>query len=174
MVPKKYGEPVAKKEEKMAAGCKANARLLRKVAGIYDWLDLQIAEHRDLAGCCGSCGRCCDFAAFDHRLFVTVPERMYLAANVSPKEIKPMPAGRCPYNIAGKCTVYKYRFAGCRIFCCKGDKDFQSELSESAVKKFKSLCTELQIPYRYSDLATALVLAENTRDGRQRGTREDR
>jgi len=135
---------------------RANNRLLKRVAEIYDWLDLQICESIHLAGVCDACGRCCDFAQLDHRLFVTTPELMYLAANLCDENIKPETGSRCPYNVGGQCTIYEYRFAGCRIFCCKADADFQSRLSESALKKFKSLCTEFQIPYRYTDLATAL------------------
>jgi len=148
----------------MVAGCETNSRLIKKVSEIYDWLDLQINSNNEPAGACNTCGKCCNFAqpapateqGFDHRLFVTTPELMYLAANLGTENIKPMASSQCPYNIDGKCTIYEYRFAGCRIFYCKGDKNFQSESSESALKKFKSLCTEFQIPYRYSDLATAL------------------
>jgi len=136
---------------------------LKKVAEVYDWLDLQISNN-GLAGQCDACGRCCDFApeqGFDHRLFLTPPELMYLAAN---QTLEPMLTSsgstklttRCPYNIDGKCSVYKYRFAGCRIFYCRGNVDFQTQLSESALKKFKTICTEFQVPYRYIDLATAL------------------
>jgi hypothetical protein len=67
-----------------------------------------------------------------------------------------MPTSRCPYNEGSQCAIYEYRFAGCRIFSCKADVDFQSRLSESTLKKFKSLCTEFQIPYRYTELAIAL------------------
>jgi len=123
----------------MVADCKANIRLLRKVAEIYDWLDLQIRENSNLAGLCDSCGKCCDFKGFDHRLFVTTPEMIYLAANVGTENSKTMTTNRCPYQTSGKCTIYKFRFAGCRIFCCKGDADFQSRLSEMAVKKFKAI-----------------------------------
>ena len=144
----------------MVARCRADNRLIEKVAEIYDWLDVQVRRCSELAGACKSCGNCCDFDGFDHRLFVTPPELMYLTANLGDENIKPMPTSRCPYNIGGKCTVYEYRFAGCRIFCCNGDADFQSRLSESALKKLKSVCTEFQIPYRYTDLATAL----NTRN----------
>jgi hypothetical protein len=140
----------------MVAGCRTNSRLLERVAEIYKWLDSQTSNNRDLAGTCDACGKCCDFKNFDHRLFVTPPELMYLSANLSGESIKAMPASRCPYNIGGKCIVYEYRFAGCRIFCCKGDTDFQSRLSESTLKKLKSICTKFQIPYHYSDLATAL------------------
>ena len=130
--------------------------LLEKVAEIYDWLDAQICENADLAGRCNVCGKCCDFDGFDHRLFATTPELMYLTANIGTENVKPMPTSRCPYNIDGKCTVYEYRFTACRIFYCNADADFQSELSESALEKLKSLCTEFQIPYRYTGLADAL------------------
>jgi Fe-S-cluster containining protein len=140
----------------MVGKCQTNSQLIKKVAEIYDWLDLQIENHSDLAGCCEACGRCCDFEGFDHKLFVTPPELMYLSAKLRDENIKPMPTGRCSYNINGKCTIYEYRFAGCRIFCCKGDADFQNGLSESALEKFKLLCNELQIGYRYSELTTAL------------------
>jgi len=134
----------------------ADRLLLKKVAKIYDWLDLQTSANSDLAGACSACGKCCDFASFDHRLFVTTPELMYLAAKLGAESIKPMPTGRCPYNTDGRCTIYEYRFAGCRIFCCRADADFQSQLSESALKKLKSICRQFQIPYRYSNLAVAL------------------
>jgi hypothetical protein len=144
----------------MVGGCKENKRIrrteLRKVAQIYDWIDRQLASVGDLAGRCDACGRCCNFDAYDHRLYVTGPELMYLAAALNVEKLRPMPSSRCPYNIDGKCSVYEYRFAGCRIFCCKGDVDFQSRLSEAVLKKLKSLCIEFEIPYLYRDLVSAL------------------
>ncbi|HUU19961.1 MAG TPA: hypothetical protein VMW72_22605 [Sedimentisphaerales bacterium] len=153
----------------MVAGCGTNKRLLGKVAEIYTWLDTQIRDNNKLTGRCKACGKCCDFGGpapdseqgFDHLLFVTPPELMYLTAmrqaeNPGAENIKSMPTNRCPYNIDGKCTVYEYRFASCRIFCCSADVNFQSKLSESVLEKLKSLCTEFQIPYRYTDLAAAL------------------
>jgi hypothetical protein len=140
----------------MVAGPKANSELLNKVAEVYDWLDEQIRLRDGSGGRCDNCGRCCDFEAFDHQLFVTPPELMYLTANLGAENVKPMPDGRCPYHLICQCTVYEFRFAGCRIFSCKGDADFQSGLSESVLKKFKSICTDFNIPYCYTDLATAL------------------
>ena len=140
----------------MVAEFKADPRLLTKVAEIYKWLDEQTCQNSDLTGVCDVCGRCCDFAAFDHRLFVTTPELLYLAANLGAENVKPMPGTRCPYSISGKCAIYNYRFAGCRIFCCKSEPDFQNALSESALRKFKNLCEQFQISYHYIDLPTAL------------------
>lgn len=135
---------------------KNNRRIVNKVREIYDRLDSQTRDQANLAGVCRACGKCCDFGEFDHRLFVTPPELMYLSAKMGAENIMPMPTSRCPYNIDGKCTVYEHRFAGCRIFCCKGDADFQSKLSESALEELKALCTEFEIPYHYTDLAGAL------------------
>jgi len=154
--------PWWQKEQKMVAEVKLNRQLIAKVAEIYAWLDSQIRESSGLAGQCDACGVCCGFEVFDHRLFVTTPELIYLAVNLGTDKMKPMLTSRCPYNINGKCSVYKYRFAGCRIFCCNADQDFQSELSESVLKRFKSLCTQFDIPYRYNDLATALNGFKNT------------
>ena len=157
------------KDKKMVGKCRTNGLLViphqlgaslssigAGVAEIYDWLDSQVESHKDLAGRCEACGRCCDFESFDHKLFVTGPELMYLSVNLQGENVKPMKTSRCPYNVDGTCTIYVHRFAGCRIFCCKGDTDFQNILSESALEKFKSLCNEFQIGYRYSELATAL------------------
>ena len=102
------------------------------------------------------CGKCCDFDSYDHRLFVTSPEIEYLTAKIGRDNIKPMTNGRCPYNINGRCTIHENRFAACRIFCCRGDKDFQNQLSEATLAKLKALCDELEIPYRYLELPTAL------------------
>lgn len=139
----------------MVAGAAANKRLEKKVAEIYNWIEAQITDGRTKAQC-SACGKCCDFDSFDHRLFITPPELIYLTANIGRENIRPMRTNSCPYNIDGKCTVYEYRFAACRIFYCGGDTDFQSELSESVLEKLKSLCTEFQIPYCYSDLASLL------------------
>jgi hypothetical protein len=132
-----------------------DGRLCKKVAEIYDWLEAQITEITK-ENQCSACGKCCDFEGYDHRLFVTGPELMYLVENIGQENIKPMSSGKCPYNIEGKCTVYEYRFASCRIFSCGDDVDFQSELSELTLQKLKLLCEEFQIPYSYRELAFAL------------------
>jgi len=148
----------------MVAGNKTSKRLCRKasltglqeVADIYSWIDKQLGLHSELTGRCEACGRCCDFDAYDHRLYVSTPELAYLAAGLDVEKLRPMTTSRCPYNIDGKCSVYEYRFAGCRIFCCKADADFQSRLTEEALEKLKSICLKYEIPYNYADLASAL------------------
>ena len=142
--------------QKVVAGSETSRQLLERVAEIYEWLQKQVCSAGEMAGTCKSCGDCCDFEGFDHRLFITPPELMYLTAKLGAENIKPMPGGRCSYNVDNKCTIYEYRFSSCRIFCCNADTDFQSRLSEDVLKKLKSICVEFQIPYSYADLATVL------------------
>lgn len=132
-------------------------RLLGEVAALYDWIDGQLAEHADLAGRCKACGDCCDFLGYDHLLFVTPPELIYLAQKLEVTSLEPMESGRCPYQDGTKCRVHAHRFAGCRIFCCRGDADFQSQVTETALKQLKAICERFQLPYRYADLAKALA-----------------
>ena len=131
-------------------------RIVERVEALYHQLERELARSCELAGSCSACGKCCDFETYDHRLFVTPPELVYLAVGLGSDGFPKMTTGRCPYNVTSKCTVHKHRFAGCRIFCCTGDADFQSDLTERILTEFKAICTEFEIPYRYMDLPTAL------------------
>jgi len=131
-------------------------RIITEVADLYGWIDSQLKQDPAGAGRCAACGACCDFPAYGHRLFVTPPELVYLAAKLSTRQLKAMPGGRCPYQQGKRCSIHEHRFASCRIFCCKGDSAFQSELSEATLKHLKATCERFEIPYRYQDLPTAL------------------
>lgn len=131
-------------------------RLVEEVAALYDEIGEQLRREPGRIGRCNACGACCDFPAYDHRLFVTPPELIYLAARLNVSRLEPMPGGQCPYQQDNRCTIHEHRFAGCRIFHCRGDSDFQSELSEAALQRLKSLCEEFRVPYRYLDLPAAL------------------
>ncbi|MCU0917615.1 MAG: YkgJ family cysteine cluster protein [Planctomycetes bacterium] len=132
-------------------------RLIEEVAALYDWIETQMRQNPDRAGRCRACGACCDFPAYDHRLFVTLPELIYLAGKLEQRELQPMTAGRCPYQQERQCTVHAHRFAGCRIFCCTGDPGFQSELSEATLRRLKIVGEAHRLPYRYQDLPAALA-----------------
>jgi Fe-S-cluster containining protein len=130
--------------------------IVARVAELYAWVDQEIQDHDAAAGSCLACAQCCDFVAYDHRLYVTTPELIYFKAQLGSEPVKPMSTGRCPYQEGQKCSVHTIRFLGCRIFCCKGQSQFQNELMETALQRLKALCEEFDIPYQYTDLATAL------------------
>ena len=138
---------------------KKNDQIIAQVSEIYKWIEQQQLANKGIAGQCAVCGKCCDFEQYDHRLYVTMPEIIYFVEKLGLSNIKQMTTGKCCYQVEGKCSVHAYRFSGCRIFCCKGNATFQSELTESAIKKFKALCDELKIPYRYVELPVALKSA---------------
>ncbi len=130
--------------------------IINEVGKIYNWIDKQIGANATENNRCDGCGKCCDFEKFGHKLYITSPELIYFKAKVGMGNLKTMPAGVCPYQSNNKCTAHKYRFAGCRIFFCKADEDFQSKLSEEAILKFKEICKKENLPYEYTELASSL------------------
>ena len=136
-----------------------NKRLLDKVADLYAWIEQEIRRHPEEAGECYACGACCDFERYGHRLFLTSAEMAYFVDHVGSENLKPMTDGVCPYRINHRCSVHAHRFAGCRIFCCRGDDPFQHRLSEQVQQKLKTICEETHTPYRYADLRQTLNTA---------------
>jgi Fe-S-cluster containining protein len=132
-------------------------QILSEVASLYAWIEAQLAIDSKRSGRCRACGACCDFAAYDHRLYVTPPELIYLAHGLQASRLALMTTGRCPYQKDGKCSVHEHRFSGCRIFCCDGDSGFQSELSEAVIRGLKAICERFEVPYRYAELSVALA-----------------
>jgi len=134
-----------------STGSSTALKICKQVSQIYDWLDSQI---KSLNAACSACGKCCNFESFGHKLFVTTPELFYFYKNIDP--FRKMTGQSCPYLKNGKCDARNFRFAGCRIFFCKADSEQLNQLSEQAIKKFKTLCEKYDLPYRYADLPTAL------------------
>ena len=129
--------------------------IVARVAELYAWIDQAVKELDHIAEPCRACGQCCDFVAYDHRLFVTTPELIFFQARLT-DPVKSMTTGRCPYQEQARCSVYDMRFLGCRIFGCARPDAWQNEVMETALQRFKALCDEFDIPYQYMDLATAL------------------
>lgn len=134
---------------------KTTPALVAEVEEIYGWVDRRIYTVGEQDNC-STCGKCCDFKTYGHRLYVTTPEMIYFARKIGKDNLKVMSGGVCPYLVDKKCSVHKFRFSGCRIYNCNGDSRFQNDLSEQTVKKFKQLCEKHQLSYRYMELSQAL------------------
>jgi hypothetical protein len=126
--------------------------ILQEVQQVYDWLAGQITA---MNPSCRACGTCCDFDAYGHRLYVTTPEMLYFLNRIE-QEMRFMTEGVCPYREDGRCGARDSRFSACRIFYCTGDTRRQYELSEEAVRRFRKICEQYDLPYRYIDLKYAL------------------
>ncbi len=159
-----------KADSSIASGAKdkKNEQIVARVSEIYKWIDEQLLASNLIAGRCLACGKCCDFEKYEHRLYVTTPEIIFFADKIGKANIKQMTKGQCCYQIDGKCSIYAHRFAGCRIFCCRGNMVFQSELTEAVLKRFKALCEEFKIPYQYVELSAALKIALTVDDNLNR------
>ncbi len=134
-------------------------QLNQAVDEIYKWLDDQLSTVT-ANNECSACGRCCNFKAYDHRLYITAAEFVRFVDGIGAENIKPMPNGVCPYQTDGKCSVYSHRFAGCRIFNCKVDPGIQSKLSEEALTKLRAACDNFGFAYKYMELSDALNKAD--------------
>ena len=127
-------------------------QIIERVESIYQWIDQQLSQ---LDTSCRACGNCCDFESFGHKLYITTPELLYFQHHLE-EPVKAMTADICPYRIDGKCSVYSFRFSGCRIYSCQGDSEKENELCELVIGKLKSLCDKHDIPYHYVYLKNAL------------------
>ncbi|MHC4214911.1 MAG: YkgJ family cysteine cluster protein [Planctomycetota bacterium] len=140
----------------MVAKTDTQKKITTAVEKIYSRINQHRKANPNKSGNCNACGKCCDFETFDHRLYITTPELIYLTEKIGKKNIRPMKTPGCPYNIDGKCNIYNHRFTACRIFACSADPDFQSQLTESTLKQLKEICKKFKIDYKYTDLKTAL------------------
>jgi Fe-S-cluster containining protein len=122
-------------------------KIIAAVADVYRWIAEQTGENS-----CHACGKCCDFEAYGHRLYVSTPEIIYLESRIGRENMPPMQSSACPWRRQDKCTIHQHRFAGCRIFFCKGDPQKQSEISEEAIKRLKKICDDFSLTYRYAQL----------------------
>ncbi|MEM6394307.1 MAG: hypothetical protein AAF797_16195 [Planctomycetota bacterium] len=142
---------------------------------LYAELDAAIAERGPT---CWQSGKCCNFDAYGHRLYVTALEiawfrRQLLAIDPQPdttadattprvslQQFAEQP-GACPYQVGGACSTHAIRPLGCRVFFCqKGTEDWQNDLYETFLRKLRELHEAAGIEYRYMDWIAGLEWAE--------------
>ncbi len=132
-----------------------DSSLVRVVCEFY--LDVEEGLVRD-GWACRTCGRCCRFTTYDHRLFVTPLELSYLLAHapiMSP--IADQGLADCPFQITDGCGVYPYRTLGCRLFDCRpAFSAVFSDFAELWHKRLVEMHQTLQVPYCYVEWADAL------------------
>ncbi|MEM6551560.1 MAG: hypothetical protein AAF750_05485 [Planctomycetota bacterium] len=142
---------------------------------LYADLDAAIAERGPT---CWQSGKCCNFDAYGHRLYVTALEiawfRRQLPPNPTPADSTPeatapsvslqqfaQQPGACPYQVGGACSTHAIRPLGCRVFFCqKGTEDWQNDLYEQFLQRLRALHDAAGLEYRYMDWIAGLELAE--------------
>lgn len=143
---------------------------------LYERLDAQVAQRGPV---CWVSGRCCQFDAYGHLLFVTGLEAAWVlrqtaqrpnATHEPNRHTKPSPTfvadqvteparadGACPFQLNRLCSVHTVRPMGCRVFFCQhGTEDWQHELYERFLAELRGLHDDHELPYYYMEWRQAL------------------
>lgn len=135
------------------------------IAAIYADFAAELERRKPI---CQSSGRCCKFAEFGHRLFITTAEMAVFSAELAqmtrptlaskgPRLSIVQPTDRCAYQLNNLCTVHTIRPFGCRVFFCdETATDWQREQYEQFHARIRTLHEQLQIPYFYVEWTRAL------------------
>ncbi len=129
-----------------------NEGFLNELRAILAQAESDTAER---ASSCEACGECCDFAARDHKLYVSVGELALLALLKAPHAPRRL---RCPFQQEGICRAREFRPLGCRLFYCKfpvGSAD--TNTYEDYHQRIRDLHRRENVPYRYVELTEAMV-----------------
>lgn len=149
------------------------------IADLYRRIGESVAQRGPV---CWASGRCCNFDAYGHRLYVTgletawVLERVHDRARTddrSDARVKALPItdvrGRCVYQVDGLCSIHDARPMGCRVFFCqRGTETWQHDLYERYLGELKAMHDASGLPYRYMEWRAALAAGIEHREASAR------
>lgn len=134
----------------------ASPQALTGVATIYQEVQAAIDQRKPV---CQVSGRCCRFAEFGHRLYVSTLELALFLRQLERPLPPPAqaPPGVCPFQSGRLCTVHEIRPFGCRMFFCDPSaSQWQMQHYERFHNDLKALHEAHGVPYRYVEWLTAL------------------
>lgn len=154
--------------ESWRAAC-ARTEIRKELEAIYAEC---AAEIRERGPACWASGRCCNFRATGHLLYVTGLEAAYTVRGMRERaeaveeheNTHALPvlngaaieaakdAGGCPYQQANLCGAHPVRPLGCRVyFCDRSAQEWQHDLSERMLRRIRELHDRHGIEYRYGE-----------------------
>lgn len=120
---------------------------------------------------CNTSGRCCNFDAWGHRLYVTGLEAAYLVTRLPELRDQPLTpahitaartAGGCPFQHALLCSVHPIRPLGCRTYYCdETSQQWQHDLTESQLREVRGIHDRHDLDYQYGEWRGMLELLVN-------------
>ncbi|CAN5801517.1 hypothetical protein BH11PLA1_BH11PLA1_13670 [soil metagenome] len=155
-------DAIAEDEAGLAAAWLAAART-PAVAEALEAIYALIADAIEARGpACWASGRCCNFEAHGHRLYVTGLEAAYTVARLAPGAPanglsratlgEALARGGCPFQSVNLCGVHGIKPLGCRVyFCDRSAQQWQQDLSERTLGMVRALHERAGIAYRYGE-----------------------
>jgi hypothetical protein len=126
--------------------------MMADLAALLARVDAAVAEK---APTCRACGRCCRFAEFGHRLYVSTGELALLTSHPAPHASRP---GLCPCQDGAECTARDGRALGCRVFFCDaGLTAWSNALYERFHAEIRRLHERHGVEYFYVDLTAGVA-----------------
>lgn len=119
---------------------------------LYARVDAEVAARASFR--CALSGRCCDFRAAGHELFVTTLEFREMEARGGRPE--PGDGSRCPWLRNGLCANREGRALACRTYHCS-DEAGAAEVTERWHAALRKLHDETGTPYAYGPLREFLA-----------------
>ena len=140
---------------------KAAPEFLDELRRLYESVDEVLAAQG--ARCLGG-GACCRFDLMGHRLYASTGELAVLTGQPAPSAAegpapldRSLPPLRCPYQFGPRCSAYRRRPLGCRLFFCRPGRDGQSSRTyERFHRRIRQLHEGFEVPYLYVELTGAL------------------
>ena len=134
------------------------------IVKLYDDLDVAVRARGPV---CWASGRCCNFNAYGHLLYVTGLEIAWFLGKVDESKREDGWVSRldvkapCAFQVNSLCTTHATRPLGCRIyFCQRGTEEWQHEVYETFQKRLRALHDAHALPYRYMEWRAGLMEAK--------------
>jgi len=122
------------------------------------------AEVRAAGPVCVASGRCCRFAEYGHRLYISNLEAEVLFA-AAPPYATPVTAEFCPFQKEKLCTAREPRPLACRVYYC--DPAYQetgNQITEKYLARLRELAAAHGVAWRYAPLHDFLNEAAGNKD----------
>ena len=121
------------------------AAALDELVAVYRELDADLAA---LGAGCRQCGRCCDFARNDYRLYASRLERALVAGRHGVARLTP--SGRCAFLADGRCSIHPARPLGCRTFFCdRAHKAREQALHHRFQRRLRAIADRYAVAWGY-------------------------
>jgi len=143
--------------------CPVAAAALDELVALYALLDRHLAA---LGVACKQCGRCCDFARNDYRLYASAIERALVVARHGEPHLAA--SGRCGFLADGRCTIHPSRPLGCRVhFCDPAHKPREQALYHTWQRRLRALTDRYGIGWGYAPFFAAPGRAQAEESARE-------